>query len=136
MLANRSKDTNPEKAVRSILHARGMRYRTNFSPVPGVRRSADIVFTRRRVAVFIDGCFWHGCPQHFVMPKSNVDYWRPKFERNAQRDAETNEVLALAGWKVLRFWEHQPPVIVADAIQKAIIGSPGSATTGSVGTNP
>ncbi|MEZ3160956.1 very short patch repair endonuclease [Microbacterium sp. BWT-B31] len=120
MSAIRSRDTAPELAVRSILHARGMRYRTNFRPVAGVRRTADIVFTRRRIAVFIDGCYWHGCADHFVMPKSNLEYWVPKIEGNQRRDAQTTAMLTAAGWTVLRFWAHEPAGNVADAIEAAV----------------
>jgi len=120
MVANRSKNTAPELAVRSILHARGLRYRIHIRPLPELRRSADIVFTRRKVAVFIDGCFWHGCPKHFVMPRANIDYWAPKFERNQRRDREVDERLRAAGWTVLRFWEHQTPTAVASAIERVI----------------
>lgn len=122
MLANRSKDTSPERAVRSILHAHGLRYRTNIRPEPAIRRTADIVFTRRRIAVFIDGCFWHACPQHLEPPRSNVDYWLPKLEANRVRDAETNDLLTLAGWTVLRFWEHESPEAVAVSIQRVVAG--------------
>lgn len=120
MIANRSRDTIPELAVRSLLHARGLRYRTNYRPEPTLRRTADIVFTRRRIAVFIDGCFWHGCPAHLAAPKSNVTYWGPKIERNRERDRETNQVLRAAGWTVLRFWEHENPIDVADRISAAV----------------
>lgn len=120
MVANRSRNTSPELAVRSLLHARGMRYRTHFRPVPTLRRTADIVFTRRKIAVFIDGCFWHACPEHFVMPRSNPDYWIPKIEGNQRRDRETDAALAEARWTVLRFWEHQSPSEVADIIAQAV----------------
>ena len=120
MVANRSKDTAPELAVRSILHARGLRYRTNFRPEPSLRRTADVVFTKRRIAVFIDGCFWHGCPAHFAKPRSNVDYWEPKIDRNRQRDVETTELLRAAGWHVLRFWEHEDPRSIADSVEAAV----------------
>lgn len=116
MVANRSKDTRPEMAVRSMLHARGLRYRVHYRPDPLLRRTADIVFTRRRVAVFIDGCFWHACPEHFVMPRANSDYWVPKIARNQRRDVETNTALQAAGWTVLRFWEHQRPSEVVEMI--------------------
>jgi len=124
MVANRSKDTAPERAVRSILHARGLRYRTNFPPMASLRRTADIVFTRSKIAVFIDGCFWHSCPQHLAMPKSNVDYWIPKLNRNRLRDAESNELLQTAGWTVLRFWEHESPHHVADAVESVVRARP------------
>ncbi|MEN2738812.1 very short patch repair endonuclease [Microbacterium sp. X-17] len=120
MTANRSKDTGPERAVRSLLHQRGLRYRTHLRPVSSIRRTADIVFTRWRVAVFIDGCFWHGCPEHFVMPRANADYWQPKIARNRERDVNTDELLRAAGWTVLRFWEHQEPERVATAIEGAV----------------
>ena len=75
MIANRRRDTGPELAIRRLLHARGLRYRVDFPPISGLRTRADLVFTRARVAVFIDGCYWHMCPEHFIMPKSNLEYW-------------------------------------------------------------
>lgn len=120
MVANRSKNTAPELAVRSLLHARGLRYRVHLRPLPALRRTADIVFTRRKIAVFIDGCFWHACPDHFVMPRANADYWEPKIARNQRRDREIDEALTVEGWTVLRFWEHQPPGEVADAIERSV----------------
>ena len=120
MVANRSKNTGPELAVRSLLHAHGMRYRVHMRPLPALRRTADIVFTRRKVAVFIDGCFWHACPEHFVMPRSNIDYWVPKIERNQRRDREVDEALKTAGWIVLRFWEHEPAAAVAVRVEEVV----------------
>ena len=120
MLGNKRRDTKPELAVRRILHASGLRYRVDLAPLKGYRRRADVVFTRRRIAVFIDGCFWHGCPQHYRVPGTNVDYWQPKIERNVQRDAETSLALAEAGWTVLRFWEHQAPDEVAASVLEAV----------------
>jgi DNA mismatch endonuclease (patch repair protein) len=120
MQANRSRDTTPELAVRRLLHARGLRYRVDYRPVGGVRRRADIVFTRQRVAVFIDGCFWHGCPEHGSRTfKTNADYWVPKIARNMARDLDTATQLKAAGWQVLRFWEHDDPATVADAVEAA-----------------
>lgn len=116
MQANRRRDTSPELLIRQILHRRGLRYRVDFAPGVDKRRRADIVFTRARVAVFIDGCFWHGCPSHFVQPKSNAEYWESKIETNRQRDRDTTARLEKAGWTVLRFWEHHDPVQAADAI--------------------
>jgi DNA mismatch endonuclease (patch repair protein) len=112
MRSNRSRDTGPELAVRQLLHRAGLRYRVDFPPIGG-RRRADVVFTRQRIAIFIDGCFWHGCPQHASTPKTNSDYWVPKLARNIQRDRETDSTLRASGWTVLRFWEHQLPAEVA-----------------------
>jgi DNA mismatch endonuclease (patch repair protein) len=116
MLGNKRRDTKPELAVRRLLHAQGFRYRVDYRPTQTVRSRADIVFTKQRVAVFIDGCFWHGCPEHATHPKANADYWLPKLKRNKERDAKVTAVLAGLGWSVLRFWEHQPPSQVANDI--------------------
>ncbi|WP_313788346.1 very short patch repair endonuclease [Subtercola endophyticus] len=107
MLANRSRDTKPELAVRRALHAAGFRYRVDASPTRNLRSRADIVFTKQKIAVFIDGCFWHGCPIHATIPKRNADYWVPKLRRNVERDLETTRKLESLGWVVLRFWEHE-----------------------------
>ncbi len=120
MRANRSRDTQLELAVRRMLHAQGLRYRVDFRPIGNIRRKADIVFTRYRIAVFLDGCFWHGCECHFVMPKANAAYWEGKITRNQDRDAETNRLLEVAGWTVLRYWEHQSPEEIAAAITTAV----------------
>ncbi len=119
MKANRARDTSPELAVRRLLHAIGLRYRVDYPPLGG-RRRADIVFTRQRIAVFIDGCFWHGCPEHATLPKANADYWLPKLQRNIVRDRETDELLRDSGWTVLRFWEHEASADVARAIADAV----------------
>lgn len=118
MRGNRSRDTKPELAVRRLLHARGLRYRVNTRPLPSSRRTADIVFPRKQVAVFIDGCYWHACPEHYVPSKSNSDYWTPKIAMNAARDAETTRSLSEAGWTVLRYWSHMPPEEVATSIEQ------------------
>jgi len=123
MLGNRARDTKPELAVRRLLHAHGLRYRVNFRPSAVLRRTADIVFTRRRIAVFIDGCFWHGCPLHGTSPRANAAYWGPKLARNAERDLETTAVLEAQGWLVLRFWEHESPASVAEAVEAAVAGA-------------
>ncbi|WP_122939052.1 very short patch repair endonuclease [Brachybacterium sp. EE-P12] len=121
MLANRRKDTSPELAVRRRIHAAGLRYRVDFpADAADRRRRADIVFTRVKVVVFIDGCFWHGCPQHFIAPKSNADYWGPKIARNIERDRTSTARLSDAGWRVLRFWEHEDPEDVATRIIDAV----------------
>ena len=120
MQGNRKRDTKPELALRSILHRRGLRYRVCARPLPGVRRTADVVFTRARVAVFVDGCYWHGCPEHYVASKSNVGYWLDKIERNRQRDADTDAVLTAEGWHVVRAWQHEDPGAVADAVAAVV----------------
>lgn len=108
MQAIRNRDTKPERLVRSLLHAQGLRYRVAAKPLPGLRRTADIVFRPAKVAVFIDGCYWHGCPEHYVPPRTNPGYWSDKVARNMARDRDTDEQLRAAGWTVLRFWEHDP----------------------------
>jgi DNA mismatch endonuclease (patch repair protein) len=116
-----SRDTAPEVAVRRLLHAAGHRYRLH-RPVPGLpRRTIDIVFPGPKIAVFLDGCFWHGCPQHATHPKANAEWWRTKLDRNIARDIETTARLTDQGWTVLRFWEHEDPVDVAAAIRAAVV---------------
>ncbi|QNS05999.1 very short patch repair endonuclease [Streptomyces xanthii] len=115
-----SKDTGAELAVRRLLHAAGLRYRVEY-PVPGMaRRRIDVAFTRTKVAVLIDGCFWHGCPQHATQPKANAEWWRQKLDRNMARDRETTEHLTAAGWTVLRFWEHEAPEDVVERVMRAV----------------
>lgn len=116
MQGNRGRDTKAEIAVRRLVHGQGLRYRVNARPEPDLRRTADLLFTRARVAVFIDGCYWHGCPEHFSMPATNRDYWSAKIGGNQERDAQTTAELARRGWLVLRFWEHEAPGAVADEI--------------------
>jgi DNA mismatch endonuclease (patch repair protein) len=107
MRSQRKRDTTPELLLRSALHAAGKRYRVHY-PIPGSpRRSIDIAFLRRRLAVFVDGCFWHGCPVHGHQARVNQDWWARKISRNRERDCETNQMLVDAGWTVLRIWEHE-----------------------------
>ena len=121
MKGNPRAGTRPERAVRSLLHGRGLRFRKDFPVVAaGVKVRPDIVFTRRRVAVFIDGCWWHSCPEHGHKARSNTHYWGPKFERNKARDERANKALSEAGWQVLRFWEHEDYNAIADAIAAAV----------------
>jgi len=122
MQSNRRRNTGPELAVRRLLHAGGLRYRVDFAPLGG-RRRADVVFTRQHIAIFIDGCFWHCCPDHATYPKANSEYWLPKLRRNVERDHETNDLLASAGWTVLRFWEHERPLEVAASIANAVMAT-------------
>ncbi|MFE0736730.1 very short patch repair endonuclease [Streptomyces sp. NPDC058855] len=114
------RDTAAEIMVRRLLHAAGLRYRVNV-PVPGMpRRTIDIAWGTARIAVFLDGCFWHGCPQHATHPKANAQWWRTKLDRNMARDRETTEHLTAQGWVVMRFWEHEPPEEVATAVRAAV----------------
>lgn len=116
MSRQRRRDTKPEVQVRKILHARGIRYRVNGAPEAGMRCKADIVWRGLRLAVFIDGCFWHGCPEHATRPKANEAWWAEKLDGNKRRDRRTDAELTSRGWTVLRFWEHEQPAAVADAI--------------------
>jgi DNA mismatch endonuclease, patch repair protein len=120
MMRNRSRDTRPERAVRSAVHRLGLRYRVSARPLPDSRRTADLVFRRARVAIFIDGCFWHGCTLHYTAPASNAAFWAAKRRENIERDADTNARLTEAGWVVMRFWEHEDPEGVASAIAMAV----------------
>ncbi len=116
----RRRDTAPEVAVRREAHRRGLRYRVDMA-LPGLpRRRADMVFSRRRVAVFIDGCFWHSCPLHATTPSANQEWWVAKLARNEARDRDTDEHLQSLGWRVLRFWEHEDSVAVVDVIERAL----------------
>lgn len=122
MKANRRSDTKPEVALRRALHARGYRYRKDFRlDLPsGVRVRPDIVFTARKVAVFVDGCFWHVCPEHGREPTSNEWYWTPKLRRNVERDRAADAALQAAGWRVVRLWEHEPLPAALQAVTDAI----------------
>lgn len=121
MRANRGRDTGPEMAVRSAVHRRGMRYRVNTRPERSLRRTADLVFRRAKVAVFVDGCFWHSCPIHRTRPRANDGFWSEKLERTVVRDRETTDALEAAGWLVLRFWEHEDPDEVAERVRAAVL---------------
>ncbi|WP_419179660.1 very short patch repair endonuclease [Mycolicibacterium austroafricanum] len=116
MSKQRRRDTEPELMVRRILFRRGIRYRVDAKPEPDIRCKADIVWRRLRLVVFIDGCFWHGCPVHATRPKANVDWWAQKLDGNIRRDRRIDAELAALGWTVMRFWEHEDPSLVADAI--------------------
>jgi DNA mismatch endonuclease (patch repair protein) len=121
MQSNTSRDTGPEVAVRQLLFARGLRYRVDRRPLPSLRRRADIVFVGPKIAVFIDGCFWHGCPEHGTTRfGTNSEFWINKIETNVARDFDTTAKLEAAGWSVLRFWEHVPPADAANEIESAV----------------
>jgi DNA mismatch endonuclease, patch repair protein len=120
MRGNRSRDTRPELALRSHLHALGLRYRVAARPIPSIRRTADVVFTGAHVAVFVDGCYWHGCAEHHRPAKRNIEFWTEKIDQNRKRDAETDQLLEQAGWTVVRVWEHEDPLLAAQRIQQAV----------------
>ncbi len=120
MQGNRKRDTRPELALRSELHRRGLRYRIDTGPLKSLRCRADIVFRRQKVAVFVDGCFWHGCPEHGTSPRTNATYWNAKIARNIERDRFNETELSAAGWAVVRVWEHEAPGDAADRIARAL----------------
>ncbi|MEV5559697.1 very short patch repair endonuclease [Nonomuraea wenchangensis] len=120
MQSNRGKDTRPELALRRAVHALGLRYRVSVRPLPSIRRTADLVFTKAKVAVFMDGCFWHGCPDHHTKSATNAEYWAEKVRRNRERDAETDRLLQEAGWTVIRVWEHEEATLSAGIVAEAV----------------
>ncbi|OLT16282.1 very short patch repair endonuclease [Serinicoccus sp. CUA-874] len=113
MQRQRRRDTTRELEIRRELHALGYRFRVDYRMEPSLRSRGDIVFTRRRLVVFIDGCFWHGCPEHATPPKTNTEWWTGKLAANVARDRRVDSALTALGWKVLRVWEHE-------ALQKAV----------------
>jgi DNA mismatch endonuclease (patch repair protein) len=119
MRANKGKDTKPELSLRRIVHAKGLRYRVNHRPLSDLRRTADLVFTRAKVAVFVDGCYWHGCPQHHRPSNANRGFWSKKIDTNRARDQDTNRRLDEAGWRVIRIWEHEDVELAAERIVEA-----------------
>lgn len=119
MLAANQTDTKPELELRAALNALGLEFQVNV-PVAGTRRRADILFDEAKVAVFVDGCFWHGCPIHGTWPKENAEFWREKIEANRRRDADTNERLKSAGWLTIRVWEHEEMESVAHTILELV----------------
>ncbi|NEE29656.1 very short patch repair endonuclease [Streptomyces sp. TSRI0384-2] len=108
MRSNRARDTKPELRLRSSLHREGLRFRVNARPVATLRRTADVLFTKHKVAVFVDGCYWHGCSTHRSIPSTNREFWVSKIEGNKSRDRETDSLLVEHGWFVVRVWEHTP----------------------------
>ena len=127
MQANTGRTTQPEAALRSAVHRLGLRYRVNTQPEDAVRCKADLLFRQARVCVFVDGCFWHGCPKHFTIPKQNREWWLEKIASNRLRDARHSRKLRRLGWRVLRFWAHDLEVHrlaasatkVADAVRRS-----------------
>jgi DNA mismatch endonuclease (patch repair protein) len=117
------RDTPPELALRSALHRLGLRFRVHVRPIRGLLRQADVAFPSARVAVFVDGCFWHGCPLHGTWPKANAEWWRAKIESNRARDADTDRRLRAAGWTVVRVWEHEDPEEAAKRVAGLVVGA-------------
>ena len=116
----RQKGTGAEIALRRALFQIGLRYRVDFEVLKKPRRVADIAFPVKRIAIFVDGCFWHGCPEHASWPRQNAEFWRQKIEANRLRDADTNSRLRSIGWTVLRFWEHESPIEAAKVVARLV----------------
>lgn len=122
MQSNRGRDTKPELALRSAVHAMGLRYRVSARPLPHLRRTADLVFPRERVAVFLDGCFWHGCPEHHTVAATNAQFWADKVSGNMTRDRDTDSRLRAEGWVSVRIWEHDDPTSAALHVRDVVLG--------------
>jgi DNA mismatch endonuclease (patch repair protein) len=120
MTTQRRRDTAAELAVRRALHAAGLRYRVHYVALPGSRRTVDVAFPKARLAVHVDGCWWHGCPDHGHIPRTNAVWWVSKFEHNKRRDLDTDRRLRLAGWTSVRVWEHQTPEEVVSIVSSEL----------------
>lgn len=120
MRGNRKRDTQPELTLRRTLHRQGLRYRVACRPLVGRPWTVDLMFAGPRVAVFVDGCYWHGCPEHYVVPRTHASYWAPKIARNRARDRIVDTELADAGWTVLRVWEHEAARDAADRVANTV----------------
>lgn len=116
----RQTGTDGELALRREMHRIGLRYRIDYEVLKKPRRVADVAFPARKIAVFVDGCFWHGCPEHATWPKRNAEFWRQKIEANRQRDVDTNARLQALGWTALRFWSHESPVEAAKVVAREV----------------
>lgn len=121
MQSNKGRDTKPEVALRSAVHALGLRYRVSVRPINELRRTADLVFPRVRVAVFLDGCFWHGCPDHHTAAVINAEFWAGKVARTRERDRDTDARLQEAGWATVRVWEHEDPAEAALRVRDVVL---------------
>ncbi len=131
----RQKETGAEVALRQEMHRIGLRYRVDYEVLRKPRRVADVAFPGRKIAVFVDGCFWHGCPEHATWPKQNAEFWREKIEANRRRDADTNDRLRSLGWTVLRFWSHESPAEAAKAVARVVAKVDTEHRASSSGTN-
>jgi len=112
--------SQPELCLQKMLRQRGLRFAPDCAPIASLNRKADMVFRRLKVAVFVDGCFWHGCPDHVTWPRNNSAWWRRKIQRNVERDRDTNRRLRAAGWTVIRIWEHQVSERSAERIRRRL----------------
>ncbi len=121
MKTQRRRDTKPEIALRRELFRLGLRFRVDQGVVPGLSRRADVVFPGARVAVFVDGCFWHRCPQHGTSPKANATWWANKLDQNVTRDRDTDRRLTKAGWMVVRVWEHDDVSTAAAELHRTVL---------------
>lgn len=121
MKAAKPRDTAPEKALRSALHRKGLRFRIDEKPIGNLNRKADIVFRSVRIAIFVDGCFWHGCPIHGTQAKANAEFWTWKIKQNQERDLDTTNRLEAAGWLVIRVWEHEDPEELSQKIYDIVV---------------
>jgi DNA mismatch endonuclease (patch repair protein) len=130
----RQRDTSIEVELASELHNLGLSFESNVAPVTGTRSRPDLLFAAARIAVFVNGCFWHGCPEHGTWPKHNAAWWRTKIEANRERDVKNDAVLTKAGWIVLRYWEHDDPCVAAQEIAQRIrqLGRSASPSTGQI----
>ena len=129
----RQQGTDAEIALRSELYRRGLRYRVGYEVLKKPRRVADVAFPGLKIAVFVDGCFWHGCPEHATWPKRNAEFWRQKIKTNRLRDADTNSRLQKIGWTVLRFWEHESPIEATETVAQAVAIARAKRCTSSAG---
>ena len=123
MAATRGRDNPREVQIRSTLHRMGRRFRTHHRVIEGSKRTVDIAFTRAKVAVFLDGCFWHGCPIHGTLPKANSDWWAIKLLNNQARDLDTDAAMDVQGWRVVRVWEHVPLSQAVTLIEEAVLAA-------------
>jgi DNA mismatch endonuclease (patch repair protein) len=131
----RQKGTNAEVALRQEMYRIGLRYRIDYEVLIKPRRVADAAFPGRKIAIFVDGCFWHGCPEHATWPKRNAEFWRQKIEANRQRDTDTNERLRSLGWTVLRFWSHESPTDAAKTVAHMVAMADSKRCASSFGAN-
>lgn len=127
--------TDAELALRQEIYRIGLRYRVGYEVLKKPRRVADVAFPGRKIAVFVDGCFWHGCPEHATWPKRNAEFWRQKIEANRQRDADTNARLQALGWTALRFWSHESPIEAAKTVARMVAKADTKPRASSSGAN-